>query len=303
MEDPGCPRRRRPAGKLVLLMILASAAVGLGQAVSVAPRWQINYPPAPNGRAAESTAVSVPGESNLVAVVLSGADPANPTVRIGSRQVPVQVIGHDPVSRLGFYKVEGSVAPKPSVWLDHAGAAESMSLQALAPEGLIRCRTNGWVKQVGGKILPLALLRVGFEKPVPPPGTPLLDGQGRVAGIVFQAAEGANTGYAIPAEAVHRVRRDVCQGGKLIRGWLGLSLRAETQTPQIVRVLPRSPAEAAGVRPNDVLLSVGQRRISDYADAANAFFYLIPGEPVKVRVMRGVEMLEFSMVPTPPQDR
>jgi S1-C subfamily serine protease len=176
-----------------------------------------------------------------------------------------------------------------------------MNLHAMAPDGPVKCRTNGWVKQVGGKILPLALLRVGFEKAVPPPGTPLMDGNGRIAGIVFQAADGANTGYAIPAEAVHRVRRDVCRSGKLIRGWLGLALRAETQTPQIVRVLPQSPAEVAGIRPNDVLLSVDQRRIADYADAANAFFYLVPGEPVKVRVMRGAETLEFTLTPTRPQ--
>lgn len=301
MEDPGCPRRRRPARTFSVLVLFASAGWCLGQAVSVAPRWQVSYPPAPNGRAAESTAVAVPGEPNLVAVVSSGADPANPTVRIGNRQVPVQVIGHDPVSRLGFYKVEGSVAPKPSVWLEHAGVVESINLQAMAPDGPVKCRINGWVKQVGGKILPLALLRVGFDKTVPPPGTPLVDGSGRIAGIVFQAADGANTGYAIPAEAVHRVRRDVCSSGRLVRGWLGLALRAETQTPQIIRVLPQSPAQAAGVRPNDVLLSVDKRQIADYADAANAFFYLVPGEPVKVRVMRGAETLEFVLTPTRPQ--
>ena len=67
------------------------------------------------------------------------------------------------------------------------------------------------------------------------------------------------------------------------------------------RVLPDSPAEAAGIKPNDVLLSIGPRQIKDYADAANAFFYLIPGEPVKVRVLRGVDPLEFTLTPTKPK--
>jgi S1-C subfamily serine protease len=280
---------------------MASVVACRGQAVNVAPRWQVSYPAAANGRPAESTAVPVSGDSDLVAVVLSGADAGKPKIRVGNREVPARMIGHDPVSRLGFYKVEGGMAPKATPWLESAGGADGMNLRALAPDGPVKCRTNGWVKQVGGKILPLALLRVNFEKPVPPSGTPLVDDGGRVAGIVFQAAGGANTGYAIPAEAVHRVRRDVYSSGKLVRGWLGLALLAENQAPQIVRVLAGSPAAAAGVMPNDVLLSVGTRRISDYADAANAFFYLIPGEKVKVRVMRGVETREFELTPTRPQ--
>lgn len=282
-------------------MLLASGTWCLGQAVTIAPRWQVSYPPAANGRASESTAVPVPGESNLVAVVLAGADAFNPTVRLGNRLVPVQVIGHDPVSRLGFFKVEGSLAPKNVAWLQDSGGGTSTGLQAMAPDGPVKCRTAGWVKQVGGKILPLALLRVNFERAVPPPGTPLLDSEGRVAGIVFQSSGTGNTGYAIPAEAVHRVRQDVCNGGRLVRGWLGLSLRAETQSPQIVRVLPGSPAAAVGIRPADVLLTIGTRQISDYADAANAFFYLIPGQPVRVKLLRGVDQLEFTLTPGPPQ--
>lgn len=286
---------------ILTTLIVASVVVCRGQAVNVAPRWQVTYPAAANGRPSESTAVPVSGESDLVAVVLSGADAARPQMRVGNREIPARMIGHDPVSRLGFYKVEGAMAPRATAWLENAGGADGMNLKALAPDGPVKCRTNGWVKQVGGKILPLALLRVNFEKPVPPPGTPLVDDGGRVAGIVFQAAGGANTGYAIPAEAVHRVRRDVYSSGKLVRGWLGLALLAENQAPQIVRVLAGSPAAKAGVMPNDVLLTVGSRRISDYADAANAFFYLVPGEPVKVRVMRGVETLEFNLTPTRPQ--
>jgi S1-C subfamily serine protease len=119
-----------------------------------------------------------------------------------------------------------------------------------------------------------------------------------VAAIVFQESGTGNTGFAIPAEAVHRVQRDICGGGRLVKGWLGLSLRAENQSPQIVRVLPNSPAAAVGIRPADVLVSVGSRQISDYADAANAFFYLIPGQAVRVKLLRGVDQLDFTLTPT-----
>lgn len=225
----------------------------------------------------------------------------NPALRRGNIAVTARMIGHDPVSRLGFLKVSGPESPKPAEWQDHAGQSVGANLQAMTQGGMMKCLATGWVKQVGGKILPLALLRVNFDQAVPPPGTPLQDDAGRIVAIVFQSAGNGNTGYAIPAEAVHRVRRDICNGGRLIRGWLGLSLRAETQSPQIVRVLPNSPAAAAGIRPADILLSVGSRPISDYADAANAFFYLIPGQPVRVKILRGVEALEFTLIPTQPQ--
>lgn len=300
MEDLGCPRRRRPA-RMMGWMLFASASVCLGEPAAISPRWQVAFPAAANGKAAESTAVPVNGDSLLVAVVMPRADALHPTLRMGNRTIPVQVIGHDPVSRLGFFEVEGPVLPKSMEWLDDAGGCAGTTLQAMAAGRMVKCRSTGWVKQVGGKILPLALLRVNFDQAVPPPGTPLLDPDGRVAAIVFQDSGTGNIGYAIPAEAVHRVRRDVCGGGPLIRGWLGFSLRAETQSPQIVRVLPKSPAAAAGIKPNDVLLAVGTRQITDYADAANAFFYLIPGQPVRVKLLRGVEQLEFTLTPTRPQ--
>ncbi|MCU0749054.1 MAG: PDZ domain-containing protein [Akkermansiaceae bacterium] len=259
------------------------------------------FPATAGGRATNATAVPLPGDSTLVSVIAGGADARNPTLRVGSQVVPVQIIGHDPVSRLGFYRIDGQPTPKSMDWLESAGNSAGATLQAMGPAGSVKCRSTGWVKQVGGKILPLALLSVTFDRTVPPPGTPLLDSAGRVAAILFQASGSGTVGYAIPAEAVHRVRRDVSNGGQLVRGWLGLSLRAENQSPQIVRVLPQSPAAKAGILPGDVLTAVGTRTITDYADAANAFFYLIPGETVRVKLLRGVEPMEFPLTPISPQ--
>lgn len=301
MEDLGRPRRRRPA--LILAWVLgASVFPCFAEPVTISPRWEVDYPPAPNGRAGESTAIPLDGHSLLVAVITQGADPSKGSVKLGNRSVTAQVVGYDPVSRLAFFKAEGVSAPKPTIWLNEVGANTSSSLMAVTPSGTLKCRTNGWVKQVGGKILPLALLRVNFDQAVPPPGTPITDTEGRVAAIVFQSAGSGNTAFAIPAEAVHRVKKDVSGGGKLVRGWLGLSLRAETQSPQVVRVLPNSPAAQAGIQASDVIQSVAGHSVSDYADAANAFFYLVPGQPVKLRLLRGAEQLEFTLTPTKPAE-
>ncbi len=273
----------------------------MAQPVLPVRRWQAILPAPANGQERDSTAVPVTGAAMMVVIVASGSDPKSLKLQHGDQLIPFKVVGHDPVSGLGFISIVGDVIPKPAAWVEDTGASASAGLQFMGPAGPIKCRTTGWVKQVGGKILPLALLRVNFSREIPPPGTPLTDSLGRVVGIVFQQSGTANIGYAIPAEAVRRVQQDICNSGQLIRGWLGLALRAGSPTPEISRVLPNSPAAAAGIRPNDLLLSIGTRSVADYADAANAFFYLVPGEPVLVKLLRDADQLEFTLTPTLPR--
>ncbi len=271
-----------------------------GQPKTDSSRWQVNFPALPNGKTSESTAVWVNERSAAMVIVATGADATNATLKLGNQNVPVKMIGYDSVSRLGFIQASGGIAPETLDWSEAASKNENAALHAVEGGKSTTAQCAGWVKQVGGKILPFALLRVNFSQTVPPPGTPLFDNAERVVAVVFQSANSGNVGYAIPAEAVHRVKRDIFSGGLLNRGWLGIALRPESQTPKISRVLSGSPAEAAGVKQDDVLLSIGTRQIKEYADAANAFFYLIPGQSVDVKLRRGGEQLAFSLTPIKP---
>ena len=273
----------------------------IAQPVAASPRWQAVFPALAGGQVHNSTAVRVTAEPTLVVVVVGDSDPLSLKLQVGARSIPCKVIGHDPVSRLGFVSVGGNELPKMAPWIEDAGANSRSLLQSMEPGGPSKCWTTGWVKQVGGKILPFALLRVNFSGKVPSPGTPLVDAVGRVVGIVFQKSGEPNIGYAIPAEAVRRVQQDICKSGHLTRGWLGLSLSSASPIPEICRVLPNSPAAAAGIRANDRLLSVDTRQVADYGDAANAFFYLIPGKPVLVKVLRDTEQIEFTLTPELPK--
>lgn len=270
--------------------------LALAEPAAPSPRWQVNFSATSQGKAAESTAVAL-DESLLVAVVASGADSSAAKVMLGTRPVSGKVLGFDPVSRLQFIRTDSAVPLRRIEWLAAVGGNVNSSLVAMTPTGPVACRASGWVKQVGGKVLPFALLRVGFDKSVPAAGTALQDQAGRVVGIVFQNAGSGNTAYVIPCEAVRRVQRDVANGGLLKRGWLGLALLAETQAPRIVRVLEDSPAAEAGILPGDLLTQIGARSITDYADVANAFFYLIPGQAVKVKLLRGGKTVEFTLNP------
>lgn len=292
MEHPGCLLVSRSTQTIVSLLAAWVVLLSMAAAESLVA----DFPALPGGKSCRSAVVPADGKSLLVTVAMPGAKAADPVLDAAGGRVQARVIGHDPVSRLVFLRAEGATMVKPVQWLGDARGCVGGTLHAVVDGKPAKCQASGWVKQVGGKVLPLALLQVNFDAAVPPPGTPLMDAGNRVAAIVFQSV-GSRTCYAIPAEAVHRVRRDVSESGGLKRGWLGLALDPASRIPRVVRVLPDSPASKAGVLAGDVLLGVGSRPVAEYADAANAFFYLVPGEAVQVRLMRASQAYELSLTP------
>ena len=76
-----------------------------------------------------------------------------------------------------------------------------------------------------------------------------------------------------------------------------MTLREGAASPSLVRIEPGSPAERAGLLAGDVLLQVGSRKVSDYAEVVDAFYYLVAGEGAVVRVLRGVKVLDVKVVP------
>jgi S1-C subfamily serine protease len=96
---------------------------------------------------------------------------------------------------------------------------------------------------------------------------------------------------------VKRVLEDIQRGGRMARGWIGLHLQPEAAVPRITQVQAGSPSALAGVKAGDVLLEIGSRRLSDYADAVNAFYFLRPGVATSVRVKRGDQEMVLPVRP------
>lgn len=256
-----------------------------------------------NDQAIDSTAIPMEKAAVVVSVFGTGADPDSAVLQLGADKVPLTKTTWDPVSKLLFLSVENTRPLQTMKWKDEVGADINASLHTRESDGAFACQSVGWVRHVAGKVLPFALMNVNFSRSVPQPGTAIVDDGGAVVGIVFQGSGTGNNGYAIPVEAVHRVKRDIINGGSLIRGWVGLALQSESSLPQISRILNGSPAALGGIHVEDVITRVGSRTVNDYADASNAFFYLVPGEPVTIGLRRGQQPLEITLTPTgPPAD-
>jgi hypothetical protein len=285
------------ATRRIVIGILGASFFAAHPLAADEDRWTVNFQS--GGQAVGSTVVALHGDkgSVLVSVAHQGGDLSKSAVQLGNRTVSANFAGYDSVSRLCFFRpVEGVPVQAPK-WQGKATVPQGGILTARSGKIEVLGKMEGWVYRIGGKVLPLALMKVNVGGTIPSPGTPLIDPSGTVAAVVFQKAEGERRVYAIPAEAVHRVAKDVALKGRLVRGWLGLSLRVENESPKIVRVFPGSPAGVVGIKEDDVISKIGGRDVSDYAEVVNAFFYVVPGESVDIEVRRGQNILAFTVVP------
>ena len=130
-------------------------------------------------------------------------------------------------------------------------------------------------------------------------GGPLVDVEtGEVVGInAAIRAHMEGTSFAIPINRVREIMNDLAEGRQISHGYLGLSLAtctpdwarqnnanvkdAKSHIPEIYgalvhNVFPRTPAENGGLKPNDVVLDIGGKRVQSSDDARR----LIDSAPV-----------------------
>ena len=139
-------------------------------------------------------------------------------------------------------------------------------------------------------------------------GGPLVNAEGEVVGMntaVIQLARGGgeaqNIGFAIASDTIRPIVEDLRGGGTRIatRAFLGVSsytvddyarrsfnLRTD-EGALVVEVTPGTPAEAAGLRPGDVITAVGDDEINSSDDLSTAIRKRQPGDRVEVRWQRG----------------
>jgi S1-C subfamily serine protease len=129
-------------------------------------------------------------------------------------------------------------------------------------------------------------------------GGPLINLDGQVVGINTAIETGgqirANVGigFAIPINLARTIAVSLIEHGIAQRGWLGISGRtvAAPGTPGgllLEHVVPDSPAAKAGLRPNDVIVSVDGRPIRDSRMLVGRLAQAGPGGTVALRVQRG----------------
>lgn len=133
-------------------------------------------------------------------------------------------------------------------------------------------------------------------------GAPLLNSKGEVVGVIISTLENNMGLFALPGEAAEKVYHDFLHFGRIRQGWLGVDVR-QTDAPEhgssarVRNLRQTGPGHAGGLRPGDVLLQVGEWKITTPEDVLNASFYVTPDEPVDVQVSRAGKQLSLKITP------
>ena len=130
-------------------------------------------------------------------------------------------------------------------------------------------------------------------------GGPLLNLDGRVIGInTAIVSSGQGIGFAIPINMAREVMNQLIAKGRVVRGWLGISIQDLTDdlaagfgVPSkggvlVADVLKDGPAEAAGMKPGDIIVELGGVPIKEVTDLQKRVAAISPGRAVALTVLR-----------------
>ena len=140
-------------------------------------------------------------------------------------------------------------------------------------------------------------------------GGALADAHGRVVGI-NTAVAGAGLGLAVPINATtRRIISALMADGRVRRAYLGLvsspiplnetlALRiGQKEGLRVADVMSGSPADMAGLKAGDLVLTVGQRPVSSAESLQKQLFAEAIGVPLPVTVLRNGAMVDVIAVP------
>jgi S1-C subfamily serine protease len=234
---------------------------------------------------------------------------------VDGRELGFSVVGSDPHSDLAVLRAQADdLVPA------ELGDAESLRVGQLVvaignPNGFAGSVTAGVVSALG-RSLPTAGGRIvdnviQTDAALNPgnSGGALADGRGRVIGI-NTAVAGVGLGLAVPVnEATRAIVAALMTEGRFRRAYLGIAGGSRPLPPRVARRLGRdsgvevvqvaegSPASAAGLRAEDLIVELDGEPVTDVADIQRLMVVEKIGEPVSLRVLREGRELDLSLVP------
>jgi|SRR5579884_697493 len=274
------------------------------------PSGRGDAPRRPSGRGAER------GPSGVG--VDAAPRPSGRALFLDGREVGFEVLGVDRLSDLAVLRADArDLAPA------RLGEAEGLRVGQLVvaignPHGFAGSVTAGVVSALG-RSLPARSGRtiryidnvIQTDAALNPgnSGGALVDSRGRVVGV-NTAVAGIGLGLAVPVNAAtRRIISALMREGRFRRAHLGIAGGARPLPPnarirlgraggvEIVEVVPGSPAERAGLRPEDLLVELGGEPVERVDDVQRVVGGAAIGRPLAARLLRGERELEVALVP------
>jgi S1-C subfamily serine protease len=236
---------------------------------------------------------------------------------VDGRELAFDIVGADPLSDLAVLRLDSDAEPA------ELGDAESLRVGQLVvaignPHGFAGSVTAGVISALG-RSLPVRSRRaarivdnvIQTDAALNPgnSGGALVDGRGRVVGI-NTAVAGVGLGLAVPINAATRtIVGALMSEGRFRRAYLGIALGprplpprlgqqlGRTSAVEIVETVEGSPADAAGLRPEDLILEVDGSPVESVNDLQRHMVGDVIGRTVRVTVHRSGQTFDTDLVP------
>lgn len=240
----------------------------------------------------------------------------------GKTVMNAKVVGVHKESDLALLKVEAKNLPTLPFRLDRTAQPGQLVFAIGSPEGLESSATMGVVSAALRQPDPDSpMVYLQTDAPINPgnSGGPLVDVSGAVVGLntFILSSNGSNQGlgFAIPARIVDFVYQSLRQYGQVRHVEIGALAQSITPTMargleltqnwgvMITDVVPRGPADVAGIRPEDVVLSVDGQPVLGLTGFAAALYQHRPDQAVKVVILRGTKKLALELPAVMARDR
>ncbi len=197
------------------------------------------------------------------------------------RQYDAAIVGVDERSDVALLKIDASGLPHVSIGDPAELRVGSWVLAIGSPFGFDHSVTAGIVS-AKGRSLPgdnyVPFIQTDVAINPGNSGGPLFNADGEVVGInaqiLSQTGGSMGVSFTIPIDVAMEVADQLRTEGEVTRGWLGVVIQQvtrdlaesfgmeRTRGALVSRVLPGSPAEAAGLRVGDVILAYEGREVA-----------------------------------------
>jgi serine protease Do len=225
------------------------------------------------------------------------------------REFVAKVVGKDPLTDVALIKLNAPPKDLPTVVLgDSDGLRQGDFVLALgSPFGLSGTATLGIVSAkhrggvgAGGSAYDDFLQTDAAINPGNS-GGPLFNMRGEVVGIntaIINPQIGSGIGFAVPISLAKALLPQL-KGGKVVRGYVGVGLGeltpdlaqafglpAGTKGALVQQVMPKTPAEKAGLEPGDVITSLDGKPVESSAALSRGVALVPPGKSVTLGLVR-----------------
>ena len=248
--------------------------------------------------------------------VIDGAD----SITVGTldgKKYPGKVVGADPETDIAVVKIEASNLPFIRVGdSDKLRVGELvMAVGSPMSPNLAHTVTQGIVSAVGRSNIGLADYEdfIQTDAAINPgnSGGPLVNMDGELVGInsaiVSQSGGFQGIGFAVPSNMAVRIMNALITSGKVVRGWLGVSIQdinqqiakamnlTQTSGALIGDVVADSPADSAGLKAGDIITSVNGKTVKNTVELRNQIASTAPGTKVTLGINRDGKMMDVAI--------